>query len=63
MEGLVAVELDVEGSLELAQGPAVVFFGVVAGKVGGGDVGDNLTVDADNLGESLLAGVLMACSW
>lgn len=47
--GLVAVELDGKGGLEVLDGEGVVFAGEVAGEICGGDVGDCLFVDADGL--------------
>lgn len=47
--GLVAVELDGKGGLEVLDGKGVVFAGEVAGEICGGDVGDCLFVDADGL--------------
>lgn len=47
--GLVSVELDGEGGLELLNGEGVVFAGEVAGEICGRDVGDCLFVDANGL--------------
>lgn len=47
--GLVSVELDGEGGLELLNGEGVVFAREVAGEVCGRDIGDCLFVDANRL--------------
>lgn len=43
------VELDSEVTRELRDAPRVVFSWVMAGEVGGGDIGDCVGVDADDL--------------